>query len=58
VGDQIDTEVRRVLDEALKRAREALEGHRQQVDQVARLLMDKEQLDGDELRRILDTPAS
>jgi cell division protease FtsH len=58
VGDQIDAEVRRVLEDALKRAREVLEGHRQEVDQVAKLLMDKEQLDGDELRCILGAKIS
>jgi cell division protease FtsH len=58
VGDQIDTEVRRVLEEALKRAREVLEGHRAQIEQVAVMLMDKEQLDGDELRRVLGAAAS
>jgi cell division protease FtsH len=54
VGDQIDGEVRRVLDENMARARRVLEERRDEVEQVVKLLLDKEQIEGDELRALLD----
>jgi cell division protease FtsH len=53
VGDQIDVEVRRVLERALKRARDTIEGQRDNVEQVVALLLEKEQIEGDELRQVL-----
>jgi cell division protease FtsH len=53
VADQIDQEVRRVLDHALSQARQVLENHRQEAEQVFAQLMAQEQIEGDELRRIL-----
>ena len=53
VGDQIDAEVRRVLEEGLTRAREVLESPREQVEQVAARLLEQEQLEGDDLRSML-----
>jgi len=53
VGDQIDREVRRVLEDNMERARQVLEGQRDKVEQVVALLLEREQIEGDELRAIL-----
>ena len=53
VGDQIDTEVRRLLESALSRARDVLESRRDTVDRIAERLLEVEQIDGEELRALL-----
>ena len=53
VGDKIDREVRRVLEEGMERARTVLEPRREKVEQAAAYLLDKEQMEGDELRAML-----
>ncbi len=53
VGDQIDQEVRRVLEEGMERARNVLRGQSPAMEQVVEILLEKEQVDGDELREIL-----
>jgi cell division protease FtsH len=53
VADRIDTEVRRVLDEALARASKVLEDHRDVVEEVVAQLLVKEVIEGDELRDLL-----
>jgi cell division protease FtsH len=53
VGDQIDVEVRKVLDGALSRARSVLEERRDKVERIVAVLLEKEQIDGEELRAIL-----
>jgi cell division protease FtsH len=53
VGDQIDHEVRRVIEGNMTRAREVLEVRRDRIEQVVTLLLAREQIEGDELRAIL-----
>ena len=53
VGDLIDKEVRRVLEEGMERAREVLKGRGGIVEKVVAVLLEKEQVDGDELRAIV-----
>jgi cell division protease FtsH len=49
----IDSEVRSLVDEAYKRAKEVLVSNRHILDQLARMLVDKETVDADELQQLL-----
>ncbi|MCX8072199.1 MAG: ATP-dependent zinc metalloprotease FtsH [Candidatus Binatia bacterium] len=49
----IDAEVERVLKNAHQRVRELLQTHRRELETVAEWLLDKEVLDGDQLRALL-----
>ncbi len=51
---EIDTEVRRMVDAAHQRARALLTEHRETLDRVARRLLEKEVIEGDELRAIVE----
>jgi len=53
VADQIDTEVRRLVDEALERARRLLLERRDRVERLAELLLEQETVSGDEVRRLV-----
>ncbi len=57
VGDQIDVEVKRVLEEGMEKAREVLTAYRENVDTIAKELMEKEQIEGALLRNILGLAA-
>ena len=50
---EIDSEVRRIVDAAHQRARDLLTAHRQTLDLVARRLLEKEVIEGEELRGII-----
>jgi cell division protease FtsH len=50
---EIDAEVRRIVDTAHQRARDLLAAHRQTLDLVARRLLEKEVIEGEELRAII-----
>jgi cell division protease FtsH len=52
----IDTEVRRLISEAETSAKAILLGHRATLDQVAERLLDKEVIEGDELREMIGPP--
>lgn len=52
-AQEIDDEVRRVIDEAQARCRKVLTEHRDKLDAVASALIVDETLEGDELRRML-----
>jgi len=52
-AEEIDDEVRRVIDEAHERCRTVLAAHRDTLDAVASALVIEETLEGDELRRLL-----
>ena len=52
----IDREVDRLLQEGLERATEVLQQHRPAVEQLAELLMDKQQFGGDQVRKALGLP--
>ncbi len=53
---EIDTEVRRIVNAAHERARTLLAGHRDTLDRVARRLLEKEVIEGEELREIVNGP--
>ena len=49
----IDSEVRKLVDVAYKRAKEVLEGNRHILDQLAQMLVEKETVDAEELQELL-----
>ena len=49
----IDEEVRSLVDEAYHRAKQVLTGNRSILDQLARMLVDKETVDAEELQQLL-----
>ncbi|MEB3340453.1 ATP-dependent zinc metalloprotease FtsH3 [Okeania sp.] len=51
----IDDEVRNLVDQAYRRAKEVLEGNRHVLDKLAEMLVDKETVDSDELQELLAT---
>jgi cell division protease FtsH len=51
----IDEEVSRILDEQAKRAQEVLRQHRSALEALARALISRESLDGDEVAHIVET---
>jgi cell division protease FtsH len=53
-AQQIDQEVSSLVARAHKRAKEILEAKRDTLEKVARVLLDKEVLEGEELRRLLN----
>ena len=53
VSDKIDSEVKRVLEDGMKKAEEVLVAHKAQVEQITARLLEKEQIDGAELRSFL-----
>jgi cell division protease FtsH len=52
-AQEVDQEVRRILKEAATRARETLEAHREALDRVADLLLEKEEITGAEVMQLL-----
>ena len=52
-AEEIDDEVRRVIDEAHERCRTVLAAHRDKLDEVANVLVVDEMIEGDVLRRLL-----
>ncbi len=52
-AEKIDAEIRRVVDEAYDRARDILTEHREELDKISLLLMDKETIDREEFEAIL-----
>ncbi|MDD5641966.1 MAG: ATP-dependent zinc metalloprotease FtsH [Syntrophales bacterium] len=56
-AQEIDQEVSRLVERAHARAREILEQRRDTLEQVAQVLLEKEVLEGDELRRFLNNAA-
>jgi cell division protease FtsH len=57
-AQQIDAEVRRIMTEAHDTARELLRERRDSLDAVTRRLLEKEVMEGDELRQILGVPVA
>jgi cell division protease FtsH len=53
---EIDGEVRRIVRSAHERARALLTGHRETLDRVARRLLEKEVIEGEELKAIVSQP--
>jgi cell division protease FtsH len=56
-AQRIDEEVRRIVEEGLRRATDLLNEHRDQLDLLARTLVEKEMLDDDDVRKLLGFPA-
>jgi len=50
----IDNEVRRIIDEQLERAREILGTHRDQVETITAALLERESINGDEFRLLMN----
>lgn len=57
-AQEIDQEVAHLVERAHSRAREVLEQRRETLEQVAQVLLEKEVLEGDELRQFLNSTAS
>jgi cell division protease FtsH len=51
---EIDMEVRKIIDDATEEVRSILQGRRNALEVVAKLLVEKEVIDGAELRKVLD----
>jgi cell division protease FtsH len=54
VASQIDREMKAIMDRALSRSREVLVTHRDKLDAIANLLMEKETLEAPELHAVVD----
>jgi cell division protease FtsH len=55
---EIDREVKRLMTEAHARAAKILQEHRSALDALIRLLLHREVVEGDEVRRLLQTEAA
>src|SRR5205814_348769 len=51
---EIDMEVRRIIDDAIAEVRSILQGRRAALEAVAQRLIDKEVIDGGELRQLIE----
>ena len=58
IAEEIDDEVRRLIEEAQGRAREILQEKRDVLDKLATVLLDVETLEGEELTRLLESDPS
>ncbi len=58
VAEQIDREVRKLVDEAYKRAQAILKEYRSQLDDVAKLLLERETITREEFEAIFPPPLS
>jgi cell division protease FtsH len=54
VAREIDGEIRRIIEEAHKRAKDILGEHREQLDRVAKILIERETLERREFEALLD----
>jgi len=52
-AEEIDDEVRRIIDDAHERCRAVLAEHRDSLDKLAALLIEQETVEGDDLLRVL-----
>jgi len=55
VAEEIDQEVRDIIRRAYTKAKEILTTHRDKLDRLAQTLMEKETLEGEELKALLDS---
>ncbi len=53
-AQQIDSEVRRIIDRAYKTSKEIITEHRSSLEKIAKRLLEKETLDGAEVNQILE----
>ncbi len=56
VAEEIDDEVRRIIDEAYNTAKKVLTEHRQKLEQMVHTLLEEETLEGDTLTAVLEAP--
>jgi cell division protease FtsH len=56
VAEEIDEEVRRIIDHAYQAAKKILSENRSKLDQLARRLIEVETLEGEELERVFNAP--
>ncbi len=54
VAEEIDEEVRRLIDHAYQTARGLLTENRDRLDRLVKILLEMETIEGDELKRVLD----
>ncbi|MHB8377847.1 MAG: ATP-dependent zinc metalloprotease FtsH [Dehalococcoidia bacterium] len=54
VAEEIDEEVRRLVDHAYQTARQIITGNKDRMDKLVSILLEEETIEGDDLRRILD----
>ena len=52
-AEEIDEEVRRIVEDAHERCREVLREHREKLDELAEALIEVETIEGDDLQRLL-----
>ena len=52
VADQIDREVKRIIDECYQKAKQVIEEHRNILDACAQLLLEKEKITGEEFEAL------
>jgi len=57
VAEEIDDEVRRIIDRAHELARQILRDHRPKLDQLAKKLIEVETLDGEQLAALMQSPS-
>ncbi len=55
--EAIDTEVKKLLDDAYQEAKQILGEHREQLERVAKELLQRESIDAKTFRSLLDSPA-
>ena len=53
IAYEIDKEVRRIIDECYQRAREALLGARERLNRLAKALLERESLEGEQIEKVL-----
>ncbi len=58
IAEEIDDEVRRLIEEAQERARNILREHRDLLDKLATVLLDVETLEGEQLTKLLNSDPS
>lgn len=55
IAYEIDREIQRIIRECYERARALLEKHRDELELIAQTLLEKETLDADEIRQLIET---
>ena len=56
VAEQIDEEVRRIIDHAYQTAKKVLTENRAKLDQVVRVVLEEETIEGEDLVKLLESP--
>jgi cell division protease FtsH len=56
VAEEIDDEVRRIIDKAYHTAKQVLNEHRDKLEEVVKVVLERETIEGDDLTRLLEAP--